>query len=261
MTTGLMGGSSRRGVVLTARDRHLLSELELLRVIDREQAKLFGPFGSTTRANARLLALTQAGYLKRVFVGTITGGRKALYFLPGTNGGLLRQAQKNPLVAEQTVQHQLLINHVYHVLTYVPPPDPQIRMGAWRRFTEPISPTVPLIPDGYVQQSTPTGDVGLFIEADLGTESLSVWGQKVEFYLKLAASGEYHQSFGAGRFLVLVVCESMQRMRSVRRCVCQQTNRIFRFTIQESISSTSAWEPVWHRVTGAEPERLLSRGG
>ena len=59
------GGNKRRGVVLQARDRKLLQELALMRVIDREQAKTIAGFGSTTRVNARLLALVRAGLLRR----------------------------------------------------------------------------------------------------------------------------------------------------------------------------------------------------
>jgi FlaA1/EpsC-like NDP-sugar epimerase len=46
-----------------------------MRVVDREQAKIVAAFGSTTRANARLLALTRAGLLRRFFLGTRGGGQ------------------------------------------------------------------------------------------------------------------------------------------------------------------------------------------
>src|SRR5579872_4159495 len=74
-----MPGSNRNVVILQERDVRLLRELAVMRVIDREQAKVVAGFGSTTRANARLLALTSAGLLRRVFLGTTASGRKALY--------------------------------------------------------------------------------------------------------------------------------------------------------------------------------------
>ena len=76
-----MTGSKQTGLVIQRRDKHLLSELSVMRIIDREQAKLVAGFGSTTRANARLLALTKAGLLSRFFVGSIAYGRKAVYSL------------------------------------------------------------------------------------------------------------------------------------------------------------------------------------
>src|SRR6266849_8244063 len=72
-------GNEHQRVVLQSRDRRLLEELALLRIIDREQAKIIAGFGSTTRANTRLLALTRAGFLRRFFLGTNAGGTKALY--------------------------------------------------------------------------------------------------------------------------------------------------------------------------------------
>jgi len=50
-----------------------------MRIIDQEQAKIVAGFGSTTRANVRLLGLTRAGFLRRFFLGTTAGGTKALY--------------------------------------------------------------------------------------------------------------------------------------------------------------------------------------
>ena len=67
--------------MLRERDRKLFRELSIMRVIDREQTKIVAGFGSTTRVNTRLLALSRAGFLKHAFVGTIAGGRKAVYAL------------------------------------------------------------------------------------------------------------------------------------------------------------------------------------
>src|ERR1700722_11132497 len=80
-TTYCMAGNNRRGIVIQERDRQLLRELAVMRVIDREQAKGVAGFGSTHRANTRLLHLTKAGLLRRFFLGTKGGGQKALYAL------------------------------------------------------------------------------------------------------------------------------------------------------------------------------------
>src|SRR5665213_2900229 len=48
-----MAGNDRKLVILQDRDMHLMRELAVMRVIDREQAKVVAGFGSTTRANAR----------------------------------------------------------------------------------------------------------------------------------------------------------------------------------------------------------------
>jgi hypothetical protein len=66
--------------MIQPRDLDLLRELAVMRVADREQVKVAAGFGSTTRVNTRLLALTRAGLLRRFFLGS-GGGRKALYAL------------------------------------------------------------------------------------------------------------------------------------------------------------------------------------
>ena len=67
-----MLGNNTCTIILTSRDRLLLKEIAIGKVIDREQAKRIAGFKSTTRANDRLLKLTRAGLLRRFFIGPIT---------------------------------------------------------------------------------------------------------------------------------------------------------------------------------------------
>ena len=91
-----MTGNDRQGIVIQDRDRHLLRELSVMRVIDREQAKHVAGFGSTTRANCRLLALSRAGLLRRMFLGTVGGARKALYSLSAEGAKLVGVPMRGP---------------------------------------------------------------------------------------------------------------------------------------------------------------------
>ena len=59
----------RRGLVIQDRDVTLLRELWVMRVADRNQLMMAAGFGSITRINTRLLALTRAGVLRRFFIG------------------------------------------------------------------------------------------------------------------------------------------------------------------------------------------------
>ena len=69
------------GLILQDRDRRLLEALETMRIMDRNQVMTVAGFGSVTRVNTRLLRLKKAGLLRRLFVGTFAGNRKALYAL------------------------------------------------------------------------------------------------------------------------------------------------------------------------------------
>src|SRR5215472_7957027 len=112
-----MDGTDRKAVVIQERDRVLLRELAVLRVADREQLKLAAGFHSTTRANARLLRLVAAGLLRRYFLGTRVGARKALYALSPKGAALvqvsthgLRRRKDEPLTTDFYIEHQLAVN-------------------------------------------------------------------------------------------------------------------------------------------------------
>jgi len=111
--------TGNRPMIVQPRDLHLLRELSVMRVIDREQAKVVAGFTSTTRANTRLLTLTNTGLLRRFFLGS-GGGRKALYALSAKGAQLAevpirgpRRPQDAMLVADFFVQHQLTVNDLY----------------------------------------------------------------------------------------------------------------------------------------------------
>src|SRR5579862_5854132 len=124
-----MTGNNRVGMVLQERDRHLLSELAVMRTIDHDMARVVAGFGVKRRASFRLLQLTRAGLLRRFFVGSVAHGRKAVYTLSakGTElvnakfGGIHR-ASGRLVVGDAFVAHQTGINEIYLALKYLPIP-------------------------------------------------------------------------------------------------------------------------------------------
>ena len=141
-----MTGNRRRGVVLQDRDHHLLSELAVMRIIDREMTKLVAGFGSTSQANTRLLELTRAGFLRRFFVGTIGAGRKAVYTLSSKGAELISarsggiQRPKGKLVSgDRFVEHQTGVNEVYIAVKCHPASSSELRLARWHTFRQSIS--------------------------------------------------------------------------------------------------------------------------
>lgn len=254
---------NNRGLVLQPRDRRLLEELAVMRVVDREQAKIVAGFGSTTRVNARLLRLTQAGLLKRFFTGTTAGGAKALYSL-SLNGARavgvpLRGPQRRrdeAIIADFFVEHQLAINEMHCRLKFRALP-PEISFRRWLAFSEPVTQGLKLIPDGYLELGTPVGILGAFLEVDLGTESLTVWKEKVRQYLQLAVSGEFKRRFGKERFRVLVVAHSERRMHSLRQTVATITDKLFWFGDQRTIREKDFFGSIWFRPEVENREPLI----
>ena len=248
----MTGNKRKRGLVVQPRDKQLQCELGVMRVINREQAKIVAGFGSTTRANARLLALTRAGLLRRFFLGN----RKALYALSEKGAQLAgvplrgpRRRQNETLVADFFVEHQLAVNEVYCALKYGAIPVAGVSFRRWLAFHEPITKNIRLIPDGYVEFATPREIFAAFIEVDLGHERGPVWKEKPKSYLQLALSGDFESGFGTNRFRVLVLANSERRMHSLRKTVGAITQKIFWFATLGAIHDQGLFAPVWYRAT------------
>lgn len=260
-----MTGNDRRGIVLQPRDRHLVGELAIMRVIDREQAKRVAGFGSTTRANYRLLALTRAGILRRFFIGTEGGARKALYAL-SQNGAKLaevpyrgprRRRQDETLVTDFFVTHQMRINELYCTLKHASMPD-GAAFVRWLSFQESLEGEA-LIPDGYVEIATNANTLAAFLEVDLGHESRSVWRRKVRAYLHYAIAGKFQERFKAQQFRTLVVGNSERRVASLRAATAELSDKIFWFTTFDAIERDGFWSPIWQRPKDDRRLPLLPR--
>ncbi len=259
----MSGNNKKTGMVIQQRDRLLLTELATMRIIDRETAKLIAGFGSTTRANTRLLKLTRAGLLNRFFVGTINAGRKAVYTL-SRKGGLLTDAEAKPisrahgqtLVGDLFVNHQEHINLIYTALKFRTLPG-HARFLRWRTFQRPLSQTSRLIPDGYLELQTTAGVRPMFLEVDLGHQAMKIWAQKTRSYLQLAVSGDFARLFGKPQFRVLVVTNSRRRLGHIRTLIAKHTDKIFWLSDFESINHSGLWTPVWFRPTGDQPLPLF----
>jgi hypothetical protein len=258
-----MPGSKRRGVVIQDRDRHLLSELSVMRVIDREMTKVVAGFTSTTATNLRLLALTRAGLLRRFFVGSVANGRKAVYTLSPKGadtvaailGGINRPAGR-VVTGDRFVEHQTGINEIYLAVKYQLLPV-GARLTRWHTFRQAISETVKLTPDAYFEVTGGESIRASFLEVDLGTEALKVWEGKTASYLQLAVSGEFERRFHYQQFRVLVVANSARRLNNIRTTVARSTDKIFWFTTLDNIHCDGFWSPIWLRPKGDQRHSLL----
>jgi hypothetical protein len=251
-----MTGSNRKSIVLQERDRHLLQELAVMRVADRDQAKRVAPFSSTTRANVRLLALCRAGLLRKFFLGSTGSGVKALYALSERGAKLintpyrgLRRTQGQTLVADFSVMHQLRVNDLYCTMKHGPLPS-GATFSRWVAFHEPLMDGLSLIPDGYAEIAAPTRTLAAFLEVDLGHEGRKVWTAKVAGYLKYAASGAFEKRFGHRQFRTLVVAPSDRRIQSLRTATAALTDKILWFTTFDAIERVGFWEAIWQRPKG-----------
>lgn len=257
-----MAGTNR--MIVQPRDREFLKELSIVRVVDGVQAKIIAGFGSLSRTNKRLLKLTRAGLLHRFFLGS-GGGRKALYSLSEKGAHFagvpfrgLRRPKDAVIVADFFVEHQLAVNAVYCSVKFQKIPIESVHFHRWLGFSEPVSPEIRLMPDGYLELVTPAGIVAVFLEIDLGNESLAIWREKVRKYLQLAMTGAYRRIFGHDRFRVLVIVNSARRMDSLRKAVAAVTEKVFRFAKLEE-TREKFFGRVWRKPMGDAPEPLIDQ--
>jgi hypothetical protein len=249
-----MAGNNKTSLIVQERDLRLLEALETMRAIDREQAKVVAGFRSTTRANTRLLALTRAGFLRRAFIGN----RQAVYWLASSTREMASQrelSRREP--TSLYLRHRLEINRVHLLLKYSAIPATGWWFVHWQSFVKNLSPSVPLIPDGYFEIRSAAGARPCFLEVDLGTEALPVFHRKVQLYLQLGASGEFSTLFHQSQFRVVVVASSTRRVNALRHTISGLTDKIFWLTTLESINRDRFWSSVWLRPTGDQMQSLL----
>lgn len=259
-----MPGNSTCAIVLTDRDRLLLKELAIGKVIDREQGKKIAGFKSTTRVNDRFLKLTRAGLVKRNFLATRAGGRKAIYSLSAKGaqvvqmeGRLIQRKKDSLLIGDLFIEHQLSVNSIWLQAKFTPIPVPDVHFARWLTFPTALSKSTSLVPDGYFELRSTSGMYCLFCEVDRGTETLKVWSRKISLYLQLAASGEFQTLFKQSRFRVLVAVSSERRLNVLRRTTALQTDKIFWFATLEEINQQGLFAPIWKRPAGDGKVPLL----
>ena len=263
MTGNNRKNGRRRGLNLQPRDHTLLSEVGIMRVAHRDHLRVAAGFHSTTRVNARLLALTRERLLRRFFIASGVG-QKALYALSPKGGQLVhlpargpRRPQDKLLVADFFVIHQLAVNDLYCDLKFGDSLPEDAQFVNWIAFFEPITPAVALIPDGYVEVRHHGKTVAAFLEVDLGHERLAVWTAKAKHYVELAVSGAFEKHFRQPRFRVLVIVNSKRRLQSIRATVAHTTEKLFWFATQDDVRGEKFTGPVWLRPEGDDYQPLF----
>jgi hypothetical protein len=252
------------GTITTPRDLVILRTLVVTRVLQVDQVMAIGEFSCVRRANRRLLKLVRAGLLKRWFVGTASGGQKALYGLSPqgaaligeTRQGLIPWKQDSVITSSQFLTHQLAVNAVL-IQSRFAGLSPGLTCERWVTFHKPLSPSVPLMPDGYLELMQEGAVHPMFLEVDLGTESSRVWKRKVELYLKFALGSEFESMFHQKRFRVLVVLHSERRMEAIRKTVAKRTDKLLWFSTQDDVNRQGLCSSIWLRPTGAQRIPLL----
>lgn len=252
------------GTFVTPRDLVLFRALTIARVLDADQAATVGGFRSVRRTNRRLLKLVRAGLLRRWFVGSPTGGPKALYGLSPQAAALIGESTRVLIHWKQDailngslfLAHQQAVNEIF-IQARFQPLGAGLSCERWTNFQEPLVPSIPLMPDGYFEVRQADVVYPMFLEMDLGTETSKAWRRKVELYLKLALSGEFERMFHEKRFQVLVVLPSTRRLEVIRKTIAKRTDKLFWLAIHDQVRSEGLMSSIWLRPTGEQRRSLV----
>ncbi len=221
---------------LEARDRQVLAETFLSRVVRCDDLINLGYFKSVPRCNARLLMLREEGLLRS---RTELGGmslRAALYHC--TSKGVRLAAQELDMGAEEAIEihrsgirelaikHALRCNDLRNLFIRMRGTDDNFRLDSWSQEllchhefqlhgkTVVIKPDALAVLDGFEKRSH------LFIEADLGNASLPKLREKLSRYLVYDRSGAFAEAYGADSASVLIVTTDERRLAHLRTLAC-----------------------------------------
>lgn len=248
------------GMVLTARDRQLITAVADFGVLTREQIARHLRFGSVTRVNAVLLRLSRHGYLERRPQPSLVGSRRLTYVLGRAGAELLGATNILPdrrrwqRASDLFLDHRLFVNDVR--LTFAECDAAGYGMQRWLAENQLRDLHLGFIPDGYCEYRIGDKTFACFLEADNGTESRRRWQEKISAYTDLAFSGRFADRFARQFFRVLVITTSPRRADNIRRETANQTDRLFWFTSRSAFAERGPFAPIWSRPLPGAPQSL-----
>lgn len=247
-------------LALQARDGQILLGVHKYRILSRKQIQALFGFRSLTRVNTRLRKLFDAKFLDRIFVPVFWGSPEAYYCL-GINGimAVAAKARENITAIKKKRRqvaktshifwkHQIMLNEVLIAFELAGKRlnDCQIKFS-----TDNIQIITRLNkvfrPDGYLVFSYQGKTYPIFLEVDLGTESLKRIQEKMGNYLNFGLSGEYMKLFGYKYFKVLFVVSSASRLANIKKLIEKKTDKMFWLTETANISHQTIFTDIWQR--------------
>ncbi len=249
---------------LETRDRQVLAETFLSRVVRRDDLIGLGFFGSVPRCNARLLALKGEGYLR---AKSHLGGAelRAPLYLCSAKGVRVAAAELEIAPDEAIEAHRagvrdLAIRHALKCtdlrlqfkrdLTEREP----LCLAEWSQeflchheFTTSGNRTVVIKPDALAVLECEGQTHHLFIEADLGNAAVPKYREKINRYRQYEATGAFAEAYGAESFSVLTVTTDERRLTNLLRVA---NDSPFLFTTWKRIATSHLTGPIISSASG-----------
>jgi len=251
-------------LVLQPRDEVIMIFVAEFRLLSREQLQKLLDFPCITRINIRLKKLYDHGYLSRLFLPTVTGTPKALYFLgpkgvvmvsgTGSIDPLLLERQRQHLQErkELFLNHQLFLNDVRIAFSLAIQDYPQMTLERWINesdclieFPNNQGRLTALRPDACLCLINRAKLYSFFVEIDCSTMTNGRLKAKAKAYLDYGKSGRSRQDFGFQYFRVLIITKTEERLFNLKSTIEELSDRIFYFAMRDDVCQGTILGRIW----------------
>lgn len=218
------------------RDRRMVRDVFLHRVVRRDDLIGLGHFNSVPRCNQRLSQLVSAKWLRRIDrVNGLLVGQGVYAPGPAATGFLMEEldvAMEEAKKQSRSPEGPLLIEHALRVLDFRQQLTSEVQragldsvewlcepeclhefqskrsnVGTWTKTL--------VKPDAYFLLETPSHRLDCFLEADLGHVALPRFAEKLRTYDRYVESGAFRDAYRAEGFCVLTVTVGERRLSNL----------------------------------------------
>lgn len=245
---------------LQPRDAGIIKNVFYWRFLTGRQIKSFCGFNSQKRANDRLRALFNAGYLsRRLFINAFQkellyfAGSQAIEFMAAETGTdpleVRRKRAKALKTRDSFLLYFLSINNFRFSLEMAKRSDSRIEIAAWK-YKPPlfVNEEHKIFPDAYILVKQEGKICHYFVEIDRAVESRKRIKKKIEAYLDYGLNGDFEKQYGSKYFRLLIVCKTPARLTTLLRIIERVTDKSFCWlTTGKNIAPEKIFSPIWHR--------------
>jgi len=257
-------------ISLQPRDREIMVAVYSFRMLSREQIETIFGFRCTRRANSRLRKLYDHQYLSRLFLPTVCGSSKAVYYLGprgvsivaeelGLDLKVIKRKRKTiSKLRKLFLPHSLELNDIRISFSLGLANHPETNLELWindndckqeyRAAGQGKDETKRFRPDGYFRFWYQRKLYGFFLEHDRLTMTVGRFAEKVKTYIDFDVSGYYKQRFGMEYLHVLVITKTRERLNNLKGAVENITHEHFWFTTIEQVTPNTVFSPIWQHA-------------
>lgn len=259
---------NKKPIALTERDIAIILSVYENRFLRRDQIqRLYFPDASLPACNMRLKKLFDHRFLDRLYVPVAVGTAQAVYALDKKGADIVSKTlkierSKIKWIREHNRVEFLFLEHTLAVSEFKTNLDLSITGSSkaelifYQRGDKKLKLKMPdpdgikkylaLYPDAFFGIRGEKGRSYFFLEADLGTETLRRFQEKIILYKRYWKEGTYSKDFGFKNFRVLTVTESQKRMANLMQATAKVGGKnMFLFTCFTNIADNSIFSEIW----------------